>query len=356
MHGSQPNRGVFRLAIFAVSALLTRLTLGVEPPAAVVVLRNGNVLEGAVQKTGESYRIEAPGWSIQVPADQVDIACGSLKEAYEIQRRRYSGSSADGHLELARWCLRQGLLDQTAREILDARTADPANRALPSLELQLRQASDVHAIKQTMVKRDSSVVPASAVAEKVTHSVSSPAEVPLDAQMQFVRSIQPMLVHNCAFGGCHHPGAPHKMQLDRWAVVGAGNRTLIRRNLDAVLAELNKEDPSKSRLLERARQAHGLPNQPSSRPLTPLQTNLLLTWLNQAAGKTALPEAAPPDMDGHEAAAPAESSDEGMIDDTDGADNPASKAALPFKPRDAFDPEIFNRRHATRAFTGLPSK
>jgi hypothetical protein len=31
-------------------------------------------------------------------------------------------------------------------------------------------------------------------------------------------------------------------------------------------------------------------------------------------------------------------------------------AATPkFKPRDAFDPEIFNRRHATRALSGLPS-
>jgi hypothetical protein len=44
------------------------------------------------------------------------------------------------------------------------------------------------------------------------------------------------------------------------------------------------------------------------------------------------------------------------LDDADFDIQPAKAApATGFKPRDAFDPEIFNRRHAKRAFTGLPA-
>ncbi len=318
----------------------------------VVVLRNGNVLSGNVEQVGESYRIAAATTSILVPADQVDIACRSLKEAFDIQRGRV-GPSMERRCELVRWCLRQDLLAEAAREILEIRAADPRNFALPSLELQLRQCLELRNLKSaapTPPAHSSGVVLASAI-EPAAAPVTS-----VNVQTQFVRSIQPMLLHGCATSGCHQPGSKQKLQLDRWALQGAGSPALVRRNLDAVLAQLDGQDPSHSPLLERGRTAHGQPNQPASKALSALQSKLLLNWLNEVAGVKP-PEPTPAQPNETAGQQHAESLDlEEPLDDADFDIQPAKAApAVRFKPRDAFDPEIFNRRHAKRAFTGLPA-
>jgi hypothetical protein len=319
----------------------------------IVVLRNGNVLWGNIEEVGESYRIAAATTSILVPADQVDIACRSLKEAFDIQRGRV-GPSMERRCELVRWCLRQDLLAEAAREILEIRAADPQNFALPSLELQLRQCLELRNLKTTPSTppspHTSGVVLASA-----TEPAASPA-ISVNVQTQFVRSIQPMLLHSCATGGCHQPGSKQKLQLDRWALQGAGSPALVRRNLDAVLAQLDRQDPSHSPLLERGRTAHGQPNQPASKSLSALQSKLLLNWLNEVAGVKP-PEPTPALADEAADQQDAEPLDfEEPLDDADFDFQPAKAApAARFKPRDAFDPEIFNRRHAKRAFTGLPA-
>jgi hypothetical protein len=328
---------------------------GEAPKAGVIVLRNGNVLEGWVEHAGDIYRVESEGWSIQVPAEQVDSACGTLREAYDIRRKRL-GDSVDAHVELAHWCLRQELLAEAAREILDLRIAEPTNSEIPSLELRLRQQGEVQALWQA-AKGAGGPSPIAAAGRSAAAS-SSAIETSLEVQTQFVRSIQPMLIHGCATGGCHQPRSSQQLQLDRWALDGVGNRTLIRRNLASVLAAIHKEEPEQRPLLERARQSHGGLKQAASRPLSRHQLSLLTEWVNQASGKMPPVEFMP--TEGSDAESPADAS---ALDAEVASEMEAELASLEkptaatptFKPRDAFDPEIFNRRHAKRALSGLPS-
>jgi hypothetical protein len=196
-----------------------------------------------------------------------------------------------------------------------------------------------------------------------------------DARAQFVRSIQPMLIHSCSTGGCHQVGSSHQLQLDRWALEGAGSAAIVRRNLGGVVSQIDKADPANSPLVKWARQAHGGgPTTKPSTPLAPYQAALLLEWLHAAAGVPPTPvepAAGPPSgevteltsaresrqfrqpippssIPGVDAALAAEldASFEAAMGKSAAAE--AAPADKPYVPRDAFDPEVFNRRFGPR--------
>ncbi|BBO32418.1 hypothetical protein [Lacipirellula parvula] len=346
---------IFLGALFALTGagLFAQQPAQQPTPLGVLVLKNGNVLIGSVQRQGEHYRIESEGSVLQVPGTQVEMACASLVDAYEQRRQRRVGNATDAHLELARWCLRHGLLAEAAREILDARTDDPGHPALRALDLQLQQGL---ADEASRIERGKNAVVQVAHAEQAAEAVVEPepqvAATP-QLQEQFVRSIQPMLIHSCTTTGCHHPNSRQQMQLDRWALEGSGIPKLISKNLDEVLAQVDVEDPASSPLMRRARQAHGMRNERLSQPLAPYQTAILLEWLNEAAGvkPTAEPNvaeiqdsAATPEGEGV-AGDEADVSD-AMLDERAQELLSGRKVRTAFTPRDAFDPEIFNRRAA----------
>jgi hypothetical protein len=154
-----------------------------------------------------------------------------------------------------------------------------------------------------------------------------------------------MLIHGCATGGCHQLDSPQQMRLDRWALDGNGNPELIRRNLQSILAQINPEDPASSPVMLRSRQAHGVRNNAMSRPLASYQAALLQDWLNEAAGV----EPAPPGENTEPVAADEpHSADQAAAPQVTPQLQPVAPASIEFKPRDEFDPEIFNRRVATQ--------
>jgi hypothetical protein len=319
-----------------------------ETPAVdgVLVLRNGSVLSGTVRRYGDAYHIDVAGALLQVPAEQVEMFSRSLEEAYDLRRRDRTGPTAAAHMDLAAWCMQLDLLSQAARELLDARTMDPGNLSLPGMEMRLKQLLELRAAREALVTRD----PRTSTTNDATTSASAaaaPIEISAAAQSQFVRSIQPMLIRGCATGGCHQPGSAREFQLDRWALEGNGNAVMVRRNLSAVLGALNAADPASSPLMHWARVEHGRRAGSVSRPLAAHQAALLLEWLNEAAGVAPAEEAAatiavqqsPPPAE------PAEAFDEGFGNDSLAPESTRDTLA----PRDAFDPEIFNRRRVAAA-------
>lgn len=331
-----------------------------ERVGGVLILRNGNILEGVVRPAGAYYRVEQAGATMQVPVNQVETVCGSLNEAYEVRRSNRVGSSVDSNLELARWCLRHNMLDQAAREILDARIKDANHPALKLLDLQLRQQMEVvarksHASEPKPAAPGPGVVLASH--EQRLPTGPEPLAPSTESQAEFIRSVQPMLVFGCATGGCHQPGSRQKLQLDRWALEGNGNPTLIRQNLGSVLAYINRDDPPSSPLMRWARQSHGVAGARPSAPLASYQAGILLEWLNQVCGvQTATLEhsaeadsQAPPTplAEGPRTFPGGDAGTAPPFDRTGATTIGAATAgAPPYQPRDPFDAEAFNRRRA----------
>jgi hypothetical protein len=305
----------------------------------VLVLDNGNVLAGAIERVGDEYVINVTGATLQVPVDQVERFAPTVEEAYEQRRVALVDGTADRHLELAAWCLHLKLFDQAARELLDARRIDAQIPGLETLERRLRHRLDLEASRASASR--AAATPLVRAAQEVVAKPPLPL-IPVEAQAQFVRSIQPMLIRNCATAGCHQAGADHAMRLDRWALEGRGNVELVRRNLAAVLAAVDIEKLEASELLAKARTVHGQAIAGGSRPLSAHQLDLLNGWMHQALdappAEAAPPIATTPDV-GEDTVA---FGDEAMMFDPNVI--PAS-----FTPRDAFDPEIFNRRRAARS-------
>ncbi len=240
--------------------------------AGILVLRNGNVLEGKIHRLADFYRIKMSRSEFQIRVDQVETFCHSLDEAYELRRRQRTGSSADSHVELARWCLRHGLLQYASRELLDARLIDPVHRQLPLLERQLQLALQNRATSSRPISlADDATTPAD-------DSLKSIENVPDWARTLFVRQIQPLLVDSCATSGCHQPGSSDSFHLNRLATEGAGHPATTARNLAATLAQLDLESPAKSELLRHAKTAHGAEG---TLPLKPHRFQMLLTWVEQ---------------------------------------------------------------------------
>jgi hypothetical protein len=305
----------------------------------VLVLDNGNVLAGAIERVGDEYVINVTGATLQVPVDQVERFAPTIEEAYEQRRAMLIDGTADRHLELAAWCLRLKLFDQAARELLDARRIDAQIPGLETLERRLRHRLDLKASRART--SHTAATPLVRAAQEIAAEQPLPS-IPVAAQAQFVRSIQPMLIRNCATAGCHQAGADHAMQLDRWALEGRGSVELVRRNLAAVLAEVDRENLEASELLAKARAVHGRAIAGGSRPLSAHQLDLLNGWMHQALDPSPV-EAAP-----SIATTPHAGEDSVAFgDETMEFDRNVMPAS--FTPRDAFDPEIFNRRRAARS-------
>jgi hypothetical protein len=304
----------------------------------VLVLRNGSVLEGEIRQAGDYYHVAAANATLQVHVDQVDMFSASLEAACESRRERMS-STSDAHLELARWCLRHHLLDQASQEVAAARTIEPHHADLAALDLQVRQIIELRATRDTQRTASSNVVQAAAVAPVAQ---AAPFAISAEAQARFVRSIQPMLVRSCATSGCHQPGGPRRLQLDRWALTGNGNATLIRRNLAAVLNQIRTANPADSPLATWGGRVHGSSGA-LSRSLEPHQMRLLNEWLNEACGVK------PPEPEAPQDAAPNDAANGPHSPPTSDASTKPAKQSQAFVPRDAFDAEIFNHRQAQRA-------
>lgn len=245
-----------------------------ESVSGVLVLRNGNMLRGTVQREGDVYRVTMPQSELVVRVDQVDRFCQSVTEAYE-QRRLERGSSADSHIDLARWCLRHDLLEFASRELLEARTLDAEHRQLLNLERQLQLA-----LRNREAKARGVAV--AAIAELPAEDHSKAIEgVPDWARTLFVRQIQPLLVESCAASGCHQPGGQEPFHLNRLALDGPGHPATTLSNLAATLEQLDLESPEGSALLLRAKTEHGGMNGTKPHELESHQYHMLRTWVEQ---------------------------------------------------------------------------
>src|SRR5262245_10526452 len=72
------------------------------PETGVLVLRNGQVLEGEVTRAGDYYIVtKGEGSEVRLKTDDVELFSASLLEAYEFKARHLSGISAKPHLVLA---------------------------------------------------------------------------------------------------------------------------------------------------------------------------------------------------------------------------------------------------------------
>lgn len=357
----------------------TEPLLGSRP--GVALLHNGHVLEGRISREGNQIVVSlGDKGELRLAESRVRMICANLREAYQVQRQQVDPTSPEGHVELARWCLRHGLFVLAAAEVERARQLDPSAVGLDSTAQQIELASRGPATQSVSSAPHDPAKPVVASQPVVEH-------LPEEAIEQFTSHVQPLLLNRCATAGCHGPVAESTYQLQR----SVGLRSLLRQttmaNLHATLRTIDRQTPVESPLLKMARSDHAQSGQPVFAPHESDLYQQLEDWVELVTAKPAgeagispagasrlleTPSIVPPrphragdrdrrrqpagEVAGLEDVEPtAASTRAGNGPAASGrrppADRPPQKSARPsnpagpFRPRDPFDPEIFNRRY-----------
>lgn len=336
----------------------------------LLLLRNGQLLEGKITPEGDRYFVELASGKVWVKTADVEVHCRNLEEGYWAKRRAMPLGHAPSHLDLAQWCLQYDLLGHAANELRDALAADPHQPRIALLERRLKLAQQ-KTPPATAAQAELDTAPSAGDLDRLLRGL------PDGAVETFTNSIQPLLINSCTAAGCHGPAAEHA---PRWARVSArtSSRRLTQRNLHTTLELIDREKPLESRLLTSALQAHGTAKTAALVNRYSPRYRQLAAWVQQVAQTPAIPHPSsvttqtPPlaqtlpspgvqRVNFETPLPPAAPVEEESPDEADagipapviriGPGTPPSRETpqrgalpAPFQPKDPFDPAIFNRR------------
>lgn len=360
------------IALFTVATVRAETPAALAPRDGVLLLKNGEVLNGRITHAGDQYYISQKYGVIQVKATEVEMTAGDLAEIYERKQADLKPGIA-GHLELADWCLREHLLDSAEQEVSKAKAIDARHPRLAYLERRLAVA------RQPAAARPPAATVTGPTNEELDQFIRG---MPDHTVETFTNTIQPLLMNNCATAGCHGPRSSGKLRLTRLPLTGPVGRRLTQRNLYSVWQTIDQADFAGSTLLTRPVERHGTAKAAIFSGRETAQYRQLLGWVREATrrktpGKPAtvgtparhlaqpkpVPAASSPrGAAAHRSAEPpieaeveGSETDLGPIDAADADTSVAAKRAAEKPPRpetektyqavDPFDAEVFNRRY-----------
>jgi hypothetical protein len=313
----------------------------------VLLLRNGSTIEGEISRVGDHWSVKNEGRVLTVLARNVDLAGASLEDLYDAQRKRINRPAADIHLSLADWCIQNRLFEQASQQLAEARTIDPRDPRRVMIEQRLAIA----------IEQQARQAPAAATTVSAELGPASPEGEPIPASPPpqrtaavvegFTRRVQPILINNCTTAGCHHIGGGQKFQLDRALVYGQSTRRTTMTNLAAALTLVDRTRPQLSPLLTVPRAPHGGMERPVFGPQQAKLVGQLAEWValvvdSPAADKPA--DFADTPVTKPNANNTLQSTERDPPVPTEPPAGPRYGAEVQvWRPKDAFDPEIFNR-------------
>jgi hypothetical protein len=321
------------------------------PQNGMVLLRNGNLLTGRVIRAGDYY-IVATGQSseLRLPVQDVDAVCRDLDDAYAIKLATMTGKGARPHLDLADWCLRHQLIGKANEQLALAANEEPEHPRISGLQYRLKIANEK---PREGTKREEKQV------AMTTEQLDQwERELPKGTVDKFASLVQPTLMNRCATNGCHGGTSGGSYQLIRPPVGQLIHRRATQRNLFATIQQVDKSNPAESPLLQFPLKPHGGLPAPVFDRQSRIQLEQFAAWVEQATAYSppvVVPSIAPAVAhlsQPSETAKPGANPEIKQLSATEpisekpkpNSDKPAVPTAANFRPRDPFDPEIFNRK------------
>jgi hypothetical protein len=249
-----------------------------EPPPSVLLLADGSVVRGTILETDDGYIVRTPIGQKLYRRRVVERTFGSLEEIYAYKLERLPARDPDERLRLAKWCLAQKLLPEAREQLAAILAAEPEHPRAQAMLFQIdaalarRTAPADAAVQRTAVEP---IEPPAALklnelrdAARKARTVGPPVIFDLppalaikrynDFQAYIHRDLQQTCVK------CHHEQSDLAFQMTQArSTRDYNNDLLVRANLDAVLRLVDRQDPSRSRLLGAAI----MPHKPDERPI-----------------------------------------------------------------------------------------
>jgi len=226
-------------------------TMNPESLERVLLLETGKILKGVVRQSTAGYVVNVPGGQMVLPFDQVRFNAENLEELYRQQRSALPERPVSGHIDLARWCLTNGLPDQACKELREVLRIEPdstiARTMLQRINDQLLATRDLPAVMARNGEYSMIGDPKLGVSPEPLGGLSR------EAALDFVSKVQPLLVNRCATAGCHGPGSGNSFELQRTKLGRNPPKSYSERNIAAVLERVDRERPLSSPLLAKLR-------------------------------------------------------------------------------------------------------
>ncbi|MHB1423022.1 MAG: hypothetical protein ACYC3I_07485 [Gemmataceae bacterium] len=332
----------------------------------VLIFKNEHTMEGDIELVGDRYHVRRQVGESWIPADRVLGLAASLPDAYVYLRGRMNLDDPDERLRLARWCRDNGLQQQALAELQAANDLRPDHAETRRLLYYWKQAAATHVPPRGTATKGS---PQSHPPE----NDPAPLEVTTESLGLFASRVQPILMNTCA--RCHATGHGGKFHLSQVYEDSVGSRRTLERNLAAVLAEVNVNQPETSRLLIKAVSDHAHAGQAPLRDRQTPAYRTLENWVKRTVADNPhlLDKSEIRNPKSETASAPMEEARPKVGEESQwGADArpstvPSSsvapadkgKAAPPTSPSasiDPYDPEPFNRKMHPEANKPQPGK
>jgi len=341
------------LAVTAASAS-AQFPSGTAPVEGLLLLKNGETLAGSITRSGDYYVVATPESEVQIRFRDAHAVCRDMAEAFQHKAVALRTHSPDDRLTLAQWCIDRKMFDAAARELTEAYRLDDLHPRIPLLELRLRAAM--------AEPKPSAVAPRTATTPLVPDDVldQTARSISPVALHEFTTRIQPLLVNYCATAGCHGPRPVSNFHLHRVYLNERNDPRLVKLNLHAVMAQIDRETPASSRMLMIPLAAHGGATKPLFHAHNAEHYRMLATWVMQVASSSTTTAAAQlpastanvggalmqrlPLVPPTNVLAPAVP--EGTVNPMPATTVPSPTAVAPPTPAsaDPFDPAAFNRR------------
>jgi hypothetical protein len=221
-----------------------------SPRDGVLLLRNGEIIQGRITRTGDFCLVVVPNGELRVKVSDIDARCDSLEDGYQLKRSLIRLGTAQEHLQLGQWCERHGLLDRAEEELAAAAAAEP-NHPMVGL---LRRRIEIARQPAAQAKPPAETVTAGVSLEDLDRMVRG---LPPGVVESFTQSVQPILVNNCTASGCHGPRSGGHYSLMKIPAGHPAGRRVTQRNLHATLQWVDRKNPSASPLLKVPLGPHG---------------------------------------------------------------------------------------------------
>ena len=249
---------MFRLALLCLVACFVtafvvadELVLRPAQPRKLLVMNNGQVFGGQLIARTDGYDVILPSGRMYVSSDRIRFLATGIQDAYEKMSNSIQNRTPTTHVQMARWCLTNGLRSTARRELLDALHLDPEYRlAQTMLEALVRQAKRAEA---NAASSQDIIAQMSAQRTGVSDRRSL-GGLPVGTARTFTIRIQTLLSNNCGNAKCHSGGQTTFQFVNTRR---SSSVVIAEQNLASILKQIDLAEPSKSPLLVKAASMHG---------------------------------------------------------------------------------------------------
>jgi len=255
-------------------------TPAVDPdaPFTILLLNNGRVLRGEIQKNAAGYVLKGKIGVSVYPRQQVERVFRTMAEAYAYKKAVSPENDPDERMKLALWCLEQTLKDEAKAELAGVLELSPDNRRAKAMLANLQpppalaarpERDDAVALASGTLEIPPTDPPADANLDRLREEFARnprPSNLPvifdLDAPLavrkyqEFASSVHPILQRRCA--KCHNEANPGDFPLIQTrARRDLTNDLILRANLEATLKLVTQDDLTRSPILMASGLTHG---------------------------------------------------------------------------------------------------